>query len=134
MQDRSSSSQFLLYIGLLAMALSVIAFGLMTAVKAATGLSEATPRDKTLLELQIESSRGIRSALATPVVTPPLPAITARPARVIAAVTAQRKPTPAVSREAWGAMAMGQSADLPTASQPRRDDNYPTLDRHAASF
>jgi hypothetical protein len=127
MQDRSSSSQFLLYIGLLAMALSVIAFGLMTAVKAATGLSEAAPRDKTLLELQIESSRSIRSALATPVVTPPLPAITARPARVIAAVTAQRKPTPA-------AMAMGQSADLPTASQPRRDDNYPTLDRHAASF
>ena len=73
-----------MYFGVLATALSVIALGLTAVVKASAGQSEgkASAREKTLLELQVESSREIRRALATPVSHPPrLPPITARPAR-----------------------------------------------------
>jgi hypothetical protein len=135
MQSRSSSSQFLLYIGFLAMAFAVIALGLMTAVKASAGLSQGASRDKTLLELQVENSRNIRQALAAPIVIPPLPAITARPARAVAAVTAQRRPARAIPQEALDAMAMSRSASADqSASEPQRAARYPTFDRFSAPF
>ena len=68
MQTRSTSSSLLIYIGAAATALSVVVLGLTAVVKASTGWSQASPREKTVLELQVESARDIRRALATPVV------------------------------------------------------------------
>ena len=131
MQDRSSSSLMLLYIGLLATALSVIAFGLMTTVQASVGLSQASARTKTLLDLRIDSSREIRQALATPMITPPLPPITVRLARAIPSATGRfaRVPQAALDAMAMDQIAMGQGA-MP----PLREFNYPAPDRHATSF
>ena len=128
MQNRSSSSQLLLYVGLLAMAFAAIAFGLMTVVQASVESLQAGRQEKTLVELQVESSRSIRQALAKPIVTPPLPPITAHRAHDVAAATAQRRPAP----EALNAMAMDQS----TAQQhePQRQTSYPVTDRHATAF
>ena len=67
MKSRSQSSAVLIYFGVIATALSVLALGTTAIVKASTGMSEVSARDKTLLELQVESSREIRRALATPV-------------------------------------------------------------------
>jgi hypothetical protein len=41
--------------------------GLTAVVKASTGWGQASPREKTVLELQVENARDIRRALATPV-------------------------------------------------------------------
>jgi hypothetical protein len=131
MQSRSLSSVVLMYVGGLATALSVIALGLTAVVQASAGLSEATARDKTLLELQIESSREIRRALATPVSQPPrLPPITARPAHDLRESTAAltRKPVQAKpSQEAMNAMAMDQSGTYSSVQSP----SYAVRDRHA---
>src|SRR5215207_7164016 len=91
---RSHSSILLIYIGAIFTALAVIALGLMAIVQASAGLSSAEPRDKTVLELQVESAREIRRALAVPVVVAPLPPITARVAREVRSVasTQERKP------------------------------------------
>jgi hypothetical protein len=116
-----------MYFGVLATALSVIALGVTAVVQASAGLSEGTARDKTLLELQIESSREIRRALATPVSQPPrLPPITARPARDLreAAASQIRKPAQMkLPQEAMNAMAMRtaklSSSDLVVVCRPR---------------
>jgi hypothetical protein len=128
MQKRSPSSAFLIYFGVITTALLVVVVGLTAVVHASTGWSQATAREKTLLELQVESSREIRRALATPTVMAPLPPITARPAhdpREIAAVSrnlVRTKP----SQAAMDAMAMDQSGAYPPDRQ-----NYPVPDRHA---
>jgi hypothetical protein len=113
MKSRSQSSIVLMYFGVLATGLSVIALGLTAVVKATARLSDGAARDKTLLELQVESSREIRRALATPVSNPPrLPPITARPARDLRESTAAltKKPVQTQpSQEAMNAMAMDQS-------------------------
>ena len=131
MQSRSLSSLVLIYVGVLATALSVIALGLTVVVQASARMSEAGARDKTLLELQLESSREIRRALATPVSQPPqLPPITARPARDLREITAAltRKPVQAKpSREAMNAMAMDPSG--PYSSM--QSSSYAIRDRHA---
>jgi hypothetical protein len=103
-------------------------------VQASAGLSEGTARDKTLLELQVESSREIRRALATPISQPPrLPPITARLARDLRESTAAltRKPVQAQpSQEAMNAMAMDQ---IGTYSSVRSSSfDYAVRDRHAA--
>jgi hypothetical protein len=123
-----------MYFGVLATALSVIALGLTVVVQASAGLSDGTARDRTLLELQIESSREIRRTLATPVSQPPrLPPITARPARDLrestaaqARKTVQTKP----SQEAMNAMAMDQSGTNSLAQSPSYD--YAGRDRHTS--
>ena len=128
MQRRSTSSSLLIYIGAAATALSIVVLGLTAVVKASTGWSQAGAREKTVLELQVESSRAIRRALATPVVTPPLPPITARPAHDIQAVAIQeKKPRRAkLPQAAMNAMAMDQSgADLFVTP------SYVVPDRHA---
>ena len=134
MNNRSQSSAVLIYFGVLATALSALALGTTVIVKASTGPSEAGARDKTLLELQIESSREIRRALATPVAAPAkLPPITARPARDIRAAAAVQPAKPAqpkLSQEAMNAMAMEPSA----AQSPFQSSSqsYAVRDRHTS--
>lgn len=132
LQTRSHSSMLLIYIGAIFTALAVIALGLMAIVQASAALSPANPRDKTMVELQVESAREIRRALAVPVVVEPLPPITARMARDVRSVASaqDRKPArTALSQEALNAMAMEQSE----TSRPARH-SYPAPDRHATSF
>lgn len=122
-----------MYFGALAFALSVIAWGLTAIVKSAAGLSQANAREKTLLELQVASSREIRRALATPVSRQqPLPPITARPARDLreTAVAQQKQPAPKKpSQAAMNAMAMDQSRTYQSAQSSGRE--YAVRDRHA---
>ena len=128
MPARSTSSSLLIYFGAAAMALSVVVLGLTAVVKASTGWSQASAREKTLLELQVESSREIRRALATPVVTAPLPPITARPARDLRDTVAVQEKKPALvkpSQAALDAMAMDQSGVYRSAGR-----NYSVPDRH----
>jgi hypothetical protein len=128
MQKRSASSSLLMYCGAVATALTVVVLGLTVVVKASTGWSQAGVREKTVLELQVESSRAIRRALATPVVTAPLPPITARLARDprdIAAASRKLVRTKP-SQDAMNAMAMDQSGAFQSAAQ-----NYPVPDRHS---
>jgi hypothetical protein len=123
-----------MYFGVLATALSVVALGLTVVVKASAGLSNGTAPDKTLLELQVENSREIRRALATPVSQPPqLPPITARPARDLreAAASQIRKPAQMkLPQEAMNAMAMDQSGTYSSVRSSSFD--YAVRDRHAA--
>ena len=134
MQSRSQSSVVSMYFGVLATALSIIALGMTAFVQASAGLSEGTARDKTLLELQVESSREIRRALATPVSQPPrLPPITARPARDLREAAASRIRNPAqmkLPQEAMNVMAMGQSGTYSSVRSSSFD--YAVRDRHAA--
>src|SRR6188474_1247620 len=112
MHTRSPASVVFAYFGALTAAFAVIGFGLTAVVKASARLSEASPREKTLLELQVESARNIRQALAIPVSIPPLPPITARPARDlrgVATMQRNRSVRPELSREARDAMAMQQN-------------------------
>jgi|SRR5690349_6125588 len=111
---------------------SVIALGLTAVVKASASLSDGATRDKTLLELQLGSSLEIRRALATPVAQPPpLPPITARPARDLreAAAAQTRKPPQVIlPPEAMNAMAMDPSR----ATSPGQSwlADYAVRDRH----
>ena len=125
---RSTSSSLLIYIGAAATALSVVVLGLTAVGKASTGWGQASPREKTVLELQVESSRNIRRALATPVVTPPLSPITARPAREIQTVAVQEKKPARVKlpQAAMNAMAMDQSGAYQSAAP-----SYVVTDRHS---
>jgi hypothetical protein len=134
MKSRSQSAVVLTYFGVLATALSVIAIGLTAVVKASASLSNGAVRDKTLLELQLESSREIRRALATPVAQPArLPPITARPAHNLreAAVAQARKPPQVIlPPEAMNAMAMDPSH----AYSPGQSSSayYAVRDRHTS--
>jgi hypothetical protein len=132
MHTRTHSSQLLVYIGAVFTALAVIALGLLAIVQASAALLQSSPQEKTVLEIQVETAREIRRALAVPVVIPPLPPITASLARDVRAVaTAQvRKPArTAIPREALNAMAMDQSE----ATRPAQHV-YSAPDRHAISF
>jgi hypothetical protein len=132
MQTRTHSSLLLVYIGAIFTALAVIALGLMAIVQASAALFQSSPQEKTVLELQVETARESRRALAVPVVIPPLPPITASLARDVRAVaTAQvRKPARrAIPTEALNAMAMDQSE-----ATPRTSHSYAAPDRHAIAF
>jgi hypothetical protein len=116
MQGRSSPSLLLLYVGVIAAALAVIALGLTTIVKASTAMSHASAREKTLLELQADSSRQIRQALATPISIPPLAPITARrDLRDIASAQAN-KPLRTKPSQGMDAIAMDQSGTSSSSS------------------
>jgi hypothetical protein len=135
MQVRSRSSSVFLYLGTVAAALSVIALSSLAVVKSSAGTSASGPREKTLLDLQVESSREIRRALATPVTYPPLPPITARPRRdlrEIAAAHEKRPAHPKLSPAALNAMAMDQSGINQSAmnQSDMNAQNYPVFDRH----
>jgi len=137
MNSRSQTSAVLIYFGAVATLLSALALGTTVIVKASTGTSEASVRDKTMLELQVESAREIRRVLATPVAAPAkLPPITARPARDIrtAATLHTTKPAPTkLSQEAMNAMAMDQSGAYSSSSSLQSSSqNYAVRDRHTS--
>ena len=87
------------------------------------------------MELQVESAREIRQALAIPVSIPPLPPITARPARDlrgVATMQRNRSVRPELSREARDAMAMQQNElALPAQASSQA---YRVRDRHSATW
>jgi hypothetical protein len=139
MQGRSSSSLLLLYVGVIAAALAVIALGLTTIVKASTSMSHTSAREKTLLELQVDSSRQIRQALATAIAIPPLAPITARrDLRDTAAAQANKSLRTKLPQGGMDAMAMDQSgtssssASSSAASSPAA--RYTVHDRHSANW
>jgi hypothetical protein len=133
MHARSSSTVVLVYVGTAAAALAMIAFGLSTILTAAADVSQASDTDRTLLQAQVETSREIRKALATPISIPPLPPITAHLARNVATVQARKRPAPALalSAQALNSMAMAQTeapaAEPEAPPQPR----YQIRDRMA---
>ena len=127
MTSRSQPAQLLIYFGAIATGMSVIAVGLMAVVYASTAVSPTGTTDKTNLELQVESSREIRKALATQIVIPPLPPITARLAHAPSAVSRKNVARVVLPEEARTAMAM-QDNEL----GPPRNDRYFVADRHAA--
>jgi hypothetical protein len=131
MHARSSSSVVLIYVAAVATALAVIALGLSTVLKASAAWSGGSASDKTVLQAQIESSREIRRALATPISIPPLPPITARPARQAASTQVAKRPAVVLSPQAMNAMAMDQRDALPSAESQTRPaaPNYARRDR-----
>lgn len=135
MHARSSPTVVLVYVGVIATALAMIAFGLSTILTAAAGVPQASDSDRTLLQAQIENSREIRRALATPISIPPLPPITAHLARNAASVQAGKRPAPALvlSAQAMDAMAMAQTAAPPpaAASEAPPEPRYQSRDRMA---
>ena len=133
MQGRSSSSLLLLYVGVIAAALAVIALGLTTIVKASTSMSHTSAREKTLLELQVDSSRQIRQALATAISIPPLAPITARPARDIASAQTNKPLRTKLPQGAMDAMAMDQSGTS-SSSASSSAARYTVHDRHSANW
>ena len=101
MQARRSSTVVLVYVGTVAAALATIAFGLSTIVTASIDVSQGGATDRTLLQAQVDSSREIRRALATPIAIPPLPPITAHlPGRLprFRPASARRQPSPSHRR------------------------------------
>jgi hypothetical protein len=82
---------------------SLVATGFLIWREASAGSSAGWQREETQLD---RNAREIREALAKPIPPPePLPAITARPARTMAASSVPRKLKP-ISPEALNAMAM----------------------------
>jgi hypothetical protein len=89
---RSRSSKLVQYVGVVGFALAGIAFGLTAVVKAATGTAQQTQRERTLLDVRIESAREIRQALAKPIPHPtPLPPMTTRVTPAIGPTVAASK-------------------------------------------
>ena len=135
MQARSQTSTVVIYFGALATAIAVTALGLTAVVKASVGLSSATAREKTRLEMQVENSREIRRALAVPVTITALPPITAHLARDRReTMTAQQRHSlrAELPQAALDAMAMDQSAAYPEARSSSRAISVP--DRHSANW
>lgn len=82
-------SKPILYVSVIGIALIGIALGLTAVAKVATELSQQTQRERTLLDLRMESSRQIRQALAKPVPQPePLPPITDRARHAVGSAAA----------------------------------------------
>jgi hypothetical protein len=129
MKSKAPSSLLLIYFGSVAAALSVIALGMTAIVQASAGLLQSGARQKTLLEVQVATSRDIRQALATPVTIPPLPPITARPARDLSEVVSAQEKRPLRKKPSLGAMnamAMDHGAYQSAAR------NYTVVDRHTS--
>jgi hypothetical protein len=78
---------------LVGIALVCVGLGLTAVVKAASALSQQTQRERTLLDLRMESSREIRQALAKPLPhSEPLPPITARLRHAVGSAVASINP------------------------------------------
>jgi len=124
---RCQSSKLILYIGVVVLALAGIAFGLTAVVKAATGTLQQTQRERTLLDVRVESAREIRQALAKPVPHPaPLPPVTTRATRALGrTVVASNRHHPQlmdVARDAF--------ANMEPVSFVAQPNAYAASDRH----
>ena len=125
---RRVSTIIIMYGAVVGVALGGIAFGLTAVVKAATGLSQQTQREQSLLDRRMESSREIRQALAKPLPRPePLPPITARVAHDVGSgVVASRADRRKLMDEARDAF-----AGIKLSSSGVQSSAYAESDRHA---
>jgi hypothetical protein len=90
MENRSSVAVLSVYVAVVAALLGSI--GIALAVVAGSVVSEQSPRTKSAFEVQLESAREIRQALARSIPQPErLTPITAKPVKVATARTAPKK-------------------------------------------
>ena len=123
--QRPLLTSVLIYCGaLLLICGSLVATGFLVWRDASAASSAGWQREETQLDRMTRNAREIREALAKPIPPPePLPAITARPVRTMAASSVPRKLKP-LSPEALNAMAMEHNS-APSPS------GYVGFDRHA---
>jgi hypothetical protein len=90
MENRSSVAVLSVYVAVVAALVGSI--GIALAVVGGSVGSQQSPRTKSAFEIQLESAREIRQALAKPIPQPErLTPITAKPVKVAAAKTAPKK-------------------------------------------
>ena len=118
MNNRSSISSLIMYVAVAGTLLGGIGVAL-TVVTSSVASEPSVTRVKTPFEIQLDTAREVRDALAKPIPTPqPLPQITAKPEKPIAKVAARSVPpkrnTEVAMRESRQAFA---SIDSPAAPQ-----------------
>ena len=118
MNNRSSVSSLVMYVAVAGTLLGGIGVAL-TMVTTSVASQQSVTHVKTPFEIQLDSAREVRDALAKPIPTPqPLPQITAKPEKPIAKVAARSVPpkrnTEVAMRESRQAFA---SIDSPAAPQ-----------------
>jgi hypothetical protein len=118
MNNRSSISGLIMYVAVAGTLLGGIGVAL-TVVTSSVASEPSVTRVKTPFEIQLDTAREVRDALAKPIPTPqPLPQITAKPEKPIAKVAARSVPpkrnTEVAMRESRQAFA---SIDSPAAPQ-----------------
>jgi hypothetical protein len=118
MNNRSSISGLIMYVAVAGTLLGGIGVAL-TVVTSSVASEPSVTRVKTPFEIQLDTAREVRDALAKPIPTPqPLPQITAKPDKPIAKVAARSVPpkrnTEVAMRESRQAFA---SIDSPAAPQ-----------------
>ncbi len=119
MENRSSVAVLSVY--LTVMAALVGSIGVALALLGGSVVSEQSPRTKSSFEIQLESAREIREALAKPIPQPErLAPMTAKPAKVASARTAPKKHnSDAVMRQSRQAFANIDRPSQPQQSQPQ---------------
>jgi hypothetical protein len=126
LKGRSLPSLLAIYFIIIGMPLACAAIGLALMVQASAGLPQQAEREKTLLDLRVESSREIRQALAKPIPPPePLPPLTARAAQALGGALAA-KPQRKLGKEARDAFASSEwsAQSHSTVTHDRHTSNY----------
>ena len=127
MRAGTGLSTFFLYVGIIIVATLCIAFSLDSVVRASASLVQVAQRDKTPLEIKIDSARQIRESLSKPQPTiEPLPPITAKLARAVTAAKAVSNQKP----KTLSSEALNSFAAAPEWSPAA----HSVVDRHASSF
>ena len=119
MENRSSVAVLSVYLSV--MAALVGSIGVALALLGGSVVSEPSPRAKSSFEIQLESAREIREALAKPIPQPErLTPMTAKPAKVASARTAPKKHnSDAAMRQSRQAFANIDQSGQPRQSQPQ---------------
>ena len=119
MENRSSVAVLSVYLSV--MAALVGSIGVALALLGGSVVSEPSPRAKSSFEIQLESAREIREALAKPIPQPErLTPMTAKPAKVASARTAPKKHnSDAAMRQSRQAFANIDQPGQPRQSQPQ---------------
>src|SRR5882724_9459317 len=128
-RDRSFLSSYFLYVSVIGVALTGMALGLPAAVPPATGLSQQTQQERTVLDLRMENAREIRQALARPLPRPePHSRITIRASHAVGSAAvpsnAHRRKLIAEAREVF--------ANIEPSTSDARSSAYAEPDRHSA--
>jgi hypothetical protein len=124
---RRQSGKLILYVAVVGFALASIASALTAVMNAAAGTAQQTQRERTLLDVRMDSAREIRQALARPVPRPaPLPPLPTRVTRAfgstVAASIMHQSQLTDVARDAFATMEPVSLVAQPTA--------YAGSDRH----
>ena len=119
MENRSSVAVLSVYLSV--MAALVGSIGVALALLGGSVVSEPSPRAKSSFEIQLESAREIREALAKPIPQPErLTPMTAKPAKVASARTAPKKHnSDAAMRQSRQAFANIDQSGQPRQSPPQ---------------